>query len=78
MSRKILIESSAEGGIIPLDFCSEVIEFDDIFGDVMVFLHDKVFDHGFSFSFQVIRSKIFAEFFGKEVIAIKPKRHGLE
>jgi len=52
--------------------CGELLELDEVFHSLMVFMHTKLFELGFSFSFGVKSTEIGFEFLDEEFEFQKP------
>src|SRR3979490_2453626 len=56
--QKSVIELVAECSISPLDTCSKAVEFDQVFSRLLVVMHTKCLELGFSFAYGVVGSKV--------------------
>ena len=64
----LLVECS----VAPHDTCGKLLELDKVFSSLMVFMHMKLFEFGFSFSFRVESTEIGFEFLDEEFEVQEP------
>jgi len=58
--------------VTPPDMCGKLLELDEALHSLMVFMHVKLFEFGFGFSFRVESAKVGFEFLNEEFKVQKP------
>ena len=71
---KYIVELSLECGITLLDSSYKTVEFDEVFGDVLVVMHLEVLDFCSGLPFRFMRSEVRLEFRDEFIIVIEPIR----
>ena len=73
-SWKSIVELVAEYSIPIMDACGEVVELNQVLGDLLVVTHSKYFKVSFGFTYGVVRSKVVFEFRHKFRVVIDSTR----
>ena len=70
--RKSIVELSSECGIAPLDLSCKAVEFNKIFGDMLVVTHLEVLGICFGLPFRVMRSEVRSELGDEFIVIVEP------
>ena len=69
---KSIVELLSEHGVTPLYLSCKVVEFDEVFGDMLVVMHLEILDFCFSLPFRFVRSEVRLELGDEFIVVIEP------
>ena len=70
-SGKSIVELLSECGVTPLDLSCKMVEFDEIFGDMLVVMHPEILNFCFDLPFRVVKFEVRSEFRDEFIIVIE-------
>jgi len=74
--RKVFVKPPSKGGVVPRYLGTEAIEFDNVFGNVVIVAHNEILDCIFGIGLGVVRSEIPFKFLGELLVVVVPSWFG--